>query len=413
MRGISGMVLFEFDEEDLLSADDTIFNVGRSGDEWWKELSWEESNLFRVASEQSLSGLAGTSGSAEFDSRKLFSGVPKKEFKEGGETTVIDYLSNEFYPTSAPRISEPCASSSYSHAMPPTEASLNSCLKTDVQGRKHYHGLYALDMVEKGFNLSPPAGLWTHATHPRIPEQDNFLYAGTFTGSNRQTTEETLVATPLDSREFSSIILSPPLLSSPPSKRLKSAKSLSPVLSSVGTSKLSTVPSSSSCESSQNGFSAAEADSNLGSLSVYSDPMNYFGKHRKFRVPDPILSPSLESQIKRRPQKKKQYSRASPAKFCHLCARAASKNIRMVVCSNIRIGMCLKVTCEKCFRQNSWNFEEAFENPDSWVCTHCRGSCPYRAQCSIYQRTNHRRRVSRFLMKKQKELNDEYVETRS
>ncbi|GJQ08458.1 hypothetical protein GpartN1_g249.t1 [Galdieria partita] len=400
------MVLFEFEQDDLLSADDGVFDFVRFEDGWLKDLSWDESNLFRTGSEQNISSLENTSGMTDYDFKRNLLAVSKLKFEQGCETMVDDCLSRNFEPTTstfqAPE-QIPSPSNKLFVGFSPEE-SLKSCLKTDFQGRQHYHGLYALDAVEKSFSLSPPAGLWTHATVSRAAEQENSLFDESFNLNCRQPTEETQFWTHTNSREFSSMNVKPSSALFPSTKRFKSSSSESEVSRNIGVNCPAFI--STFTENYQDRSSVrTELDPSVHT--VYTDSSSNSGGCRKFRVPDPVLSPTLESQIKRRPQRKKQYSRVSPAKFCHLCARAASKNIRMIVCSNIQIGMCLKVTCEKCFQQNNWNFEEVFRNPDSWICTHCRGSCPYRAQCSIYQRTNHRRRVSRFLMKKQKELNED------
>ncbi|EME31291.1 uncharacterized protein Gasu_15300 [Galdieria sulphuraria] len=400
------MVLFEFEEDGLMSVDDGIFDFVRFEDEWPKEFSWEESNLFRTGPEKSIQGLENIFESSESDIRHHLLGASKMEYEQGSNTTVEDYFSRNFEPrTSTTQTPELVASPSNKLLGVSPEESFKSCLKTDFQGRKHYHGLYALDAVEKSFSLSPPAGLWTHTTSLKSFEQQNSPFNDTPTLSCRQSTQETQFSTPFNSREFSNMNIMPSSPLSSSSKRFKSASNESKM--SFNVEVLFPAMGSTFHENDQERSSIGSKVASC-THSVHSDQSSYSGGYRKFRVPDPILSPALESQIKRRPQRKKQYSRVSPAKFCHLCARAASKNIRMIVCSNIQIGMCLKVTCEKCFQQNNWNFEEAIGNPDSWICTHCRGSCPYRAQCSIYQRTNHRRRVSRFLMKKQKELNEDY-----
>ncbi|GJD07720.1 hypothetical protein Gasu2_20640 [Galdieria sulphuraria] len=358
-----------------MSVDDGIFDFVRFEDEWPKEFSWEESNLFRTGPEKSIQGLENIFESSESDIRHHLLGASKMEYEQGSNTTVEDYFSRNFEPrTSTTQTPELVASPSNKLLGVSPEESFKSCLKTDFQGRKHYHGLYALDAVEKSFSLSPPAGLWTHTTSLKSFEQQNSPFNDTPTLSCRQSTQETQFSTPFNSREFSNMNIMPSSPLSSSSKRFKSASN---------ESKMS--------------FNVEVLFPAMGSTF-----------HENDQERSSIGSKEDISQIKRRPQRKKQYSRVSPAKFCHLCARAASKNIRMIVCSNIQIGMCLKVTCEKCFQQNNWNFEEAIGNPDSWICTHCRGSCPYRAQCSIYQRTNHRRRVSRFLMKKQKELNEDY-----
>ena len=42
--------------------------------------------------------------------------------------------------------------------------------------------------------------------------------------------------------------------------------------------------------------------------------------------------------------------------------------------------------------RHKWDWEAASEPDGYWICTHCRGCCPERAQCAIYKKTNERRR---------------------
>lgn len=384
-------MVLEFEQNDLLSLDDNIFDAIKFEDGFPKELSWEEGP----------SGLESTLESLYYDATQTWLDSSKPACKEDRGVVTGGLFANEFeHETSNFRASEPDSSPSSNLLTGGwSEQSLDSCLKTDVLGRKHYHGLYALDAVEKSFSLSPAAGLWSHTTHSRPLEQDSLFGNDLATTGSSQSRKMPTFSTATCSQNISDLTASPFLSYCQASKRLKNT-----VVQPRESFTHSTSTSYNNCQ--QSFSSITPTDSQV--FPVYVDTSNCTGVKRKFRVPDLILSPSLESQIKRRPQRKKQYSRVSPAKFCHLCARASNKNIRMVVCSNIQIGMCLKVTCEKCFQQNGWNFEEAFENPKTWICSHCRGSCPFRAQCSIYQRTNHRRRVSRFLMRKQRESSEEY-----
>lgn len=82
-----------------------------------------------------------------------------------------------------------------------------------------------------------------------------------------------------------------------------------------------------------------------------------------------------------------------PSRFCHVCARTA-KTARQIVCSNIRLGTCRKVICEKCFERFEWNWDLAAKGSD-WICTHCVGVCPDRAQCSTYCKVNEKLRKRR------------------
>lgn len=84
-------------------------------------------------------------------------------------------------------------------------------------------------------------------------------------------------------------------------------------------------------------------------------------------------------------------SRCQSSRFCHICSRTTRK-VKNMCCANFYKGSCRKVICQKCFEEYGWDWEGASANPMSWLCTHCQGACPSRAQCAIYQRTNERRR---------------------
>lgn len=87
-------------------------------------------------------------------------------------------------------------------------------------------------------------------------------------------------------------------------------------------------------------------------------------------------------------------SGATPAQFCHLCWRSTRK-VKVAVCGNILNLACRKVICEKCFGKRGWDFAAALSGNNKWICTHCKGECPSKAQCYVYSRTNERRRQQR------------------
>lgn len=88
------------------------------------------------------------------------------------------------------------------------------------------------------------------------------------------------------------------------------------------------------------------------------------------------------------------YQNAAPSSHCHVCARTAN-NVRFAVCARLAVGLCRKVTCNKCFARFGWDWSAAISNP-SWICPHCRGTCPPgRSQCFIYARVNRRRETKR------------------
>eukprot|EP00180_Rhodochaete_pulchella_P003659 Plantae.Rhodophyta-Rhodochaete_pulchella.ctg6451.p1 GENE.Plantae.Rhodophyta-Rhodochaete_pulchella.ctg6451~~Plantae.Rhodophyta-Rhodochaete_pulchella.ctg6451.p1 ORF type:complete len:352 (-),score=41.55 Plantae.Rhodophyta-Rhodochaete_pulchella.ctg6451:394-1449(-) len=103
-------------------------------------------------------------------------------------------------------------------------------------------------------------------------------------------------------------------------------------------------------------------------------------------------------------QKQKSSKIKKPSKYCHLCGHTAPVDHR-VLCRNIAEGTCRKTICRSCFLNQGWNFEECSQNP-SWECSHCRGECPQRAQCTYYARTNRKRHISLMMKKSEKETDD-------
>ena len=127
-----------------------------------------------------------------------------------------------------------------------------------------------------------------------------------------------------------------------------------------------------------------------------------------------------------------------PSRFCHICLRRAEK-VTMVACGRLRSGGCRKVVCEKCFVEHGWDWNGATKLSGYWECTHCQQryvvfccfkydnavdisklsnivlilymilfneSCPERAQCFIYKRTNHRRHEA-LMMRKRSQINED------
>lgn len=90
------------------------------------------------------------------------------------------------------------------------------------------------------------------------------------------------------------------------------------------------------------------------------------------------------------------YKRAAPSRFCHICNRSG-KHTRLAACSKFNVGTCRKVICEKCFPIHSYgDFESALRTSKShWLCPHCIGACPSRAQCWKYRCVNDRLRIAR------------------
>lgn len=99
-------------------------------------------------------------------------------------------------------------------------------------------------------------------------------------------------------------------------------------------------------------------------------------------------------------RKKAKFDSPVASRFCHICSRTP-KNVRLAVCKKICDGVCRKVICEKCFVDYQYgNFEEAITFKE-WLCPHCSGICPKRAQCGTYSRINDKLRVTRLKQPKQ------------
>lgn len=102
------------------------------------------------------------------------------------------------------------------------------------------------------------------------------------------------------------------------------------------------------------------------------------------------LSQNLKKPAKRKPRT---YSKAIPSQHCHVCSRRPTVESPHVSCGNLAKGRCRKTVCRKCFLQYGWDMNDAQNSQISgWVCSHCAGECPIRAQCHIYDRTSERRR---------------------
>lgn len=95
----------------------------------------------------------------------------------------------------------------------------------------------------------------------------------------------------------------------------------------------------------------------------------------------------------------RKYTNPQASNHCHICQRS-SKAVPVAVCANIRRGVCRKIVCELCFEMFDLDITKFSTAPDQsqWVCTHCTMSCPSRAQCWTYRKTNSRRREKRRLL---------------
>jgi hypothetical protein len=92
-------------------------------------------------------------------------------------------------------------------------------------------------------------------------------------------------------------------------------------------------------------------------------------------------------------RKPRTYARPTPSQHCHVCSRRPTEASPHSACGNLTKGKCRKTICEKCLIQYGWPVEIARDAKHTgWVCPHCDGKCPDRAQCHIYDRTSERRR---------------------
>lgn len=90
------------------------------------------------------------------------------------------------------------------------------------------------------------------------------------------------------------------------------------------------------------------------------------------------------------------YSDPNPSNYCHICSHAWRPGTPHVICGNLLVGTCRKAICTDCFDKYKWDLSAArHAPPGSWLCTHCRGVCPERAQCVVYNRFSERRRLER------------------
>lgn len=106
-------------------------------------------------------------------------------------------------------------------------------------------------------------------------------------------------------------------------------------------------------------------------------------------APAPAAAASSRASTKR-------YKSAAPSRFCHVCGRKAA-NTRVAACGRLARGLCRKVVCELCFAKHGWQAAGLLARPapdPRWLCPHCAGTCPPKAQCGTYTRTNYKRHLA-------------------
>lgn len=118
----------------------------------------------------------------------------------------------------------------------------------------------------------------------------------------------------------------------------------------------------------------------------------------------PSAVPATQSTIKKSEKRKpRTYTQAVPSQHCHICSRRPTEGSPHQVCGNLLKGRCRKTICTKCFHQFRWDLHAARSAPPgTWECPHCKGNCPQRAQCVIYNRTSDRRRLKLINHRKRK-----------
>lgn len=97
-------------------------------------------------------------------------------------------------------------------------------------------------------------------------------------------------------------------------------------------------------------------------------------------------------KFRRTNRKPKTYSKPIASRFCHICSRMPRRGQGSAICKRIKDGLCRKIVCEQCIREQGWNYEDIKKNIEEWSCPHCLEICPSRSQCHIYNRINARRR---------------------
>ena len=103
-------------------------------------------------------------------------------------------------------------------------------------------------------------------------------------------------------------------------------------------------------------------------------------------------TPNMMQKIQKTTRKPKTYSKPVASRFCHICSRMPRRGQGSLTCRRMGEGLCRKIVCEQCLREQGWCYEEIIKNPSTWLCPHCADVCPPRSQCHIYNRINARRK---------------------
>jgi len=139
----------------------------------------------------------------------------------------------------------------------------------------------------------------------------------------------------------------------------------------------------------ENGGSEVEEDQGMGEEK---------GRKRKTQeVGSPVLSSdekdggckSRGGSAKKAIHKIRRYVNPTASRFCHICARSG-EGVPIYTCKNVEHAVCRKVICQRCITKYGW---ETPTDPKNFVCCHCKGECPEKAQCITYKKTNQRRRA--------------------
>lgn len=91
-------------------------------------------------------------------------------------------------------------------------------------------------------------------------------------------------------------------------------------------------------------------------------------------------------------RKPKTYSKPVASRFCHICSRMPRRGQGSATCKRIAEGLCRKIVCEQCIREQGWDYDAIKADKNGWLCPHCAEVCPARSQCHIYNRINARRK---------------------